>query len=289
MHPNLENWIAAMAVEPPSRIALRNLYFDIKRRRIPKDVLRSFVQFVEQHWRPDSGSPELLISDFAEATDPKPYCYGKPRPQPTDRYSRVMEAQTFWSCHVLKRRRGGTIEDRVSDDDLYLLEAHGITEPRPSEMRTKRPFAWITKTVEIERLRSEADFATLVRDELGLLSFIRMQRLVEIIYPPEVSASLHLAAPTFLEGTPEPVYQSKKGRDNWGRAVSLRGGKGLPEAVHAPVPFSSSFVLRRIGQPTTVPHVDYKALAGDQGFVPDLIAELDRQTQPRAGRRKRTA
>lgn len=278
MHQKVETWIHAMSAPATRRIVLRNLFFDLRYRRLTHDILAAFVDFLEKQWQESDGSPELAISDFATAAT-TPYCHGRPKPQPTEQCSRVMEAQTFWTVHVSKRRTGGTTEDRVSDDDLLLLERHGVTAPRQSEVRGgTRPFAWVTKTKELERLRTLPDFATRVRDMLGLLSYVRQERLVEVIYPREVSQSLRLAPPTFIEGTPEPVYRSIKGRDGWGRTVSLRGGKGLPEAVHEPVPFSSAFSIRWIGRPTHVHlELDWEHLAGDASFIPLLIAEIERK------------
>jgi hypothetical protein len=136
---------------------------------------------------------------------------------------------------------------------LEVLES-GIPEGAAcSEIRGRRPFAWVTSTTELDAIRRQCadgeDFASTVRDRLGLTHYSSDHLLVEIEYPDQVTAALAVAPPTFLEGGAGVIFRARKIGARWGRAVDLRThDDGLPEAVHPPIAFTSAFRIRRIGR-----------------------------------------
>jgi hypothetical protein len=130
----------------------------------------------------------------------------------------------------LRRLQQGTI----TGDDL---------DPR-SQLRGRRPIAWLTTTAAIESVISglpgapPTALADIIRDVLGLAHFVPGEYgwLVELLIPEDFVDDTHV--PTPLDGLDNPLYLPYRGSDGWGRTDDLRGPRGtpgLPEVVGAPV------------------------------------------------------
>lgn len=264
------------------RIALRNLAFDIRHERVRRRLLRSFVEFVEENWldQPRRRVPESIIKRFARMADPPPKtCRGKPRPSDAPRCSRIMEARSLWYFHVTPEAIA-SIEDDISDEEIERFAIVGLGEAARGELRSELPFAWITKSDEVDGLRGtfgakpnrpHPKFATALRDALGLYHYIRTEKLVEVVYPPDCTKQYVVAPPTFLEGL-DLVYRSDDGGAGWGRTFPLSGDVSFPEAIHEPIPMSGKFEVRAVGRPDKI-RVDFewRNLAGEA----DLVEEVE--------------
>jgi hypothetical protein len=253
MANGLRQWIREMNSVARARIALANLIYDLVEHRMPREVMKRFVLFIDSQWTKNSGrSPDKMIRIFARQDPLHHYCQG-PNPKRPQQcaFSRILDAKTLWEKNIDLSHGGFALDDDVPDKEIARIEKHGLKGKAVGEMRTGEPFAWVTMTSELDTLRSSvdpADFPGHVRDRLGLIGYVQPEKLVEVRYPANVQ--IHLAAPTFIEGSPGHIFQSKKTADGWGRTVDLKTHEpALPEAVHHAVPFTDQFEVRRVGTP----------------------------------------
>jgi hypothetical protein len=190
-----------------------------------------------------------------------------------------MEVRSCWHYHVRPESAGTTIEDDVTDDEIERAAIYGIGPSAHGELKSELPFAWITQTEAVDALRRQhvedgsvfsAQFATALRDALGLYHFIRGEKLVEVVYPEGITESFIVAPPTFLEGF-DLVFRSSDGGNGWGRTVPLNGEVDMPEAVHEPIGFSAQFCIRPVGSLSgTTVSFKWRELAGEEIVLEEL-------------------
>lgn len=286
--PRVRDWLRAMNAEDSRRIALRNLKFDLGSRRVRRSLLKAFLAYIEQHWREQAPRPvaEAMIKRFTRENTPPPRtCQGKPRPDDVHQCSRVMEARSCWYFHIRPAAAGTTLEDDVTDDEIERTAIYGVGPAAHGELKSEVPFAWITQTAAINKLRQQhhadgiifsATFAAALRDALGLYHFIRTEKLVEVVYPEYITRNFVVAPPTFLEGS-DLVFRSGDGGAGWGRTVPLNGMQDMPEAVHEPIPFSEHFKIRPVGSlARTSVAFTWRELAGEPTILEELEEAIER-------------
>jgi hypothetical protein len=276
-HARLIEWIGALERTPSGRLMLTNLVFAFHSKRPSIEILRALVATVTARWTPDEGRrPDTLVELIADELFASAM-FAEPRP-PAAPCSRVMDAVILVATNINHRELGFGVEDEVPARLLDLLERGIPPGAATGQIRGRRPLAWVTTTDHLEQLRRDYDdpheLATVVRDRLGLTHYDRDQLLLQVDYPECVYTNLEYAAPTFLEGGAGVIFRARFADDRWGRAVDLATlDDGLPEAVHAPVPFTEEFRIRRIGRPKTDPGFEFNQVLerGTEGWtgIPD--------------------
>lgn len=249
------NWVAAMRRVDRARVALRNFLFDRRVGRVPRDLVERFLEFVEREWKPDTTEPDEIVRSFALSDPDKCFCQGRPEPKRPRRAgcSRVLDAKTFWHENLIKDAGGFELDNGdIPEAEIRRLERLGLHGLTQGEMRSRAPFAWVTWTGRVDRLRKtiaeQKRFAAELRDHLGLTSYTKGQRLVEVRYPAKTVKTMYLAPPTFVEGSPGTAYVSATKKDGWGRTRHLKTRQeAFPEAVHRPVEFTGEFHIRYAG------------------------------------------
>lgn len=250
-----EQWCRAVEAtkDDVGKIALSNLRYDAEEDRVGRPIRIAFRQRVEVlHTTEPALPPDLLIQKVARENPPVYFCQG---PRPTFvQCSRLVPALDFVHENVdLDAAGGWQIEDFVPEEYLEILEESlegKATSTIPHD--PNRHFAWVTRTGDLRELRNvmpEDAIAIEARNRCGLLHHggdVPI-RLVEVEYPDGgIGTTLH--APTFLEGAPYHVYVSKAGPGKWGTALNVQKiCDGMAEAVHARIPFTGQFKMKRMG------------------------------------------
>jgi hypothetical protein len=262
-------WIDTLEASPSGRLMLTNVLFAYRTKRPTEKTLRDLLVAVVARWTRDGGRrADSLVESIADELLNTELC-GVPRAG-TKPCSRVVDALSLVINNINHEELGFGICDEVPPRLLALLE-QGIPEGSArGEIRGRRRLAWVTSTEQLEELRREHpdpnEFATVVRDRLGLSHYSQDQLLLEIQYPDDVSGTLQHAAPTFLEGGAGVVFRARECADLWGRAVDLQTmADGLPEAVHRPIAFTSAFRIRRIGRPDRAPGFEFQHVVEGAG------------------------
>lgn len=256
------DWIASLnGGEPHRRMALVNLIYDAQNGRVRRTLMCGLVGYVEREWskRSNKSAPDEIIRDFANSNPQKHYCQGRPVPVKAPKLgcSRVLDAMTLFEKNLTIPTAGCIIDNDIDTEEIQRLERRGLRDLTKSYMQTRVPFAWVTKSDQIDHLRQQENeptaFATSVRDHLALTSYAKGDlKLVEVRYPPEVVSTMEMAPPTVMEGA-GGAFRSLKRKDGWGRTVHLKTRKrALPEAVHRAVPFTGEFKLRFVGRPEPI-------------------------------------
>jgi len=256
----LFEWIQVLQRTDSGKLMLTNLLFAFRTNRPPRDTLRRTLSEVVARWSADGGRrADSVIEAIADELLEASLCGA-----PTVRIpscSRVVDALSLVMHNIDYARLGFGVSDEVPPRLLDVLE-HGIPEGAAvNSMRGRRPLAWVTCTEALDSLREtceQAEFATIVRDRLGLNHYDEDELLLQVNYPPEAMETLEFAAPTFLEGGAGVIFRARFCEDSLGRTVDLSSlDDGLPEAVHRPVPFTARFSIRRIGRPRTAPGFEF--------------------------------
>lgn len=257
---DLRDWCAEMEKTYVGRIALSNIIYDCEERRVPLGKITEFFATLVSRWSGTSvrDHPERLIQTVARDGDL--YVQASKRIRRKVSCSRVVAALDFFHDNVDLNRNGWTITDVVPQSYLDEVES-GLTGLAKNNIPHARPFAWVTKTGALRRLKkgSRSTRASKVCTRMGLLHFFQRAdlQLLEVRYPPSFDARNELAPPTFMDGAPYIVYRSRAGDTGWGLTLDLKGvSKGLPEAVHRPVPFNDQFQIEsldRVGDAPAVP------------------------------------
>jgi hypothetical protein len=241
-----------------ARVVLANIVYDCRHGRIPGGVFRAFRDQFTKIWEArtpgetgtDIPRVESIVGEIVRLDPDKFLCQGVDQPEPAN-CSRVIDARDLVEINIDLKNAGWGIPDDV-ERRVRQLEELGLKNLAKGELTGRLPVAWVTKTAEIESLREvvkPGQLADDLRDALGLRHLSDDQYLAEIVYPPNIPATLR--APTFLDGDGALVYRSVRGKDLWGRTVNLKTmHEGLPEAVHQPVNFSAHYKVRRIGRLT---------------------------------------
>jgi hypothetical protein len=242
--------------------------------------MRRFSRYVENEWTAGDAEPDIVVCMFAKADPDGTFCQGLPAPKRPKRAgcSRVIDARTLWAQNLKFDTGGYDLDNDIPDAEIRLVERRGLKNLTKGEMRTTAPFAWVTWTARIDRLRKAIreprQFAEALRDCLGLTSYTAGQKLVEVRYPNDTITSMFIAPPTFMEGTPNAAYFSVKKADGWGRTRHLKTGEeSFPEAVHKPVEFTDKFKIRYVGR---VWHAEIQLDSDvDEGQIETLRRDLD--------------
>ena len=245
-------WFVTLEGTPSGRLMLTNILHAFRTQRLPEEGLRTLFDAIVVEWVSEGGQrADVLVETIADRRLAELLCYAGA--QLDERCSRVVDDKTLVSHNIDFRELPFRYSDEVPRRLLEVLES-GIPEGAAcSELRGRRPFAWVTSTTQLDAIRRQCadgeDLASTVRDLLGLTHYSGDHLLVEIQYPDQVTAALSVAPPTFLEGGAGVIFRAKKADARWGRAVDLRThDDGLPEAVHSPIAFTSAFRIRRIGR-----------------------------------------
>jgi hypothetical protein len=242
-----------------ARVVLQNILYDCKKGRLDKNTLKVFLTAFRESVGEQPA--EALIGAIVAAKSGELLCRAKDTPRPA-LCSRVMVGADFLENNIQLRRLGLKIPVRDVAGAIKELQRGGLRGITKKSMRGRLPLAWVTKTDAIDTLRQQVPanrLANELRDQLGLNHLHGDQYLVEIVYPPGTPATLR--APTFLEGS-DLVFRSVRGPDSWGRTVHLKTLKaGMPEAIHAPIPFTDRYSVRDVGR-----------LSRSTGFTFDKLA-----------------
>ncbi len=255
MHRPFFDWVDAMKCVARARVALRNLDYDYTEERAPRSLVHRFLRFVDREWKGDAGDPDEIVRAFGTNDPETIFCQGQPAPKRPRRAgcSRVIDARTLWQRNLKRDVGGYDLNNDIPDAEIRRLEKNGLMGLTKGEMKTAMPFAWVTWTVRVDRLRKrtreQKQFADSLRNHLGLTNYVRGEKLVEVRYPSATVKSMFLAPPTFVEGTPGLAFFSVKKPDGWGRTRHLQTREeAFPEAVHRPVAFTGDFNIRYVGQ-----------------------------------------
>jgi hypothetical protein len=260
----IQCWCELFQKEYPERgkIALGNLIYDCKHRRVPVGVIERFIEEVAKLWAsrvPGTNSTALncYIKEIVKADPPKYVCRGIDKPAKRERCSRIVNGRDFLDRYIDLKKSAWFSDERFEEHIKELARPNGLKDivVLGEKIRGSMPFAWVTKTEAISAIRARRSREPLperLRDALGLWHVQEDEYLIEVIYP--VDIDVDLSAPTFLEGEAVMVYRSKRGADLWGRTVHLRTLRdGLPEAVHPPIEFTDKFEIGPVGRLTQRP------------------------------------
>lgn len=286
----LTDWILGMETTKEGKATLANMLYDIQNQRLSEAILREFFRELEQLWSAESNQDPVQVfckaqQDHETEGEEGYSCQGPSVPLELRECSRVMDIQVLFRRNIVNAdtywpRTG----QPLSRQQVRQLEQPNLSaEKGTGEMRTKRPFAWVTQTASLNAIRATSDsgnWATVIGNRLGLEGSWEPVELVEVRYPEAVMREQTVAAPTFLEGEPLRPYRSLSTEDKWGRTVDLAtGASGLPEAVHPPVSFGQGFSLKYIGLVTSLESYDKQSFL-EQFPLPwsnELVGDLMRQ------------
>jgi hypothetical protein len=257
----MPSWIEAMISCTKGEATVRNIQYDRNNRRIqPAELIDSFDSRLQDIWLEqqhlDSPNP---VEAFEDAVQEEYFCRGQTiiTSHESGEYSRVIEVRTFLEKNLdLTRIPLAISNEPLNPRTIGRLERVNLSNVGKGEMRTRRPFAWVTKHHRLKELYAgnprRQDVASYVRNLLGLHHFRDSTiHLVEVIYSQVVilSDDFNIHSPTFFEGCPSEIYRSINTNDNWGRTVDLTTYEAaLPEAVHPSIPFGEGFRLKYLGQ-----------------------------------------
>jgi hypothetical protein len=233
-------------------LLLSNLLHAFRTKRLPENTLAVLFDKVLAIWTTEGGrAADTIVEHIVDEQLANFLCHASA--VSGECCSRVTDDKSLVGHNIDYRELGFPFVDDVPPSLLTMLEAGIPPGGARNFMRGERPFAWVTATnrlrAVIDEHRDDKTVASTVRDVLGLSDYGADQLLVEIVYPDAVIKSLPLAPPTFFEGGVGVVFRAKSATDGWGRTVNLRThDDGLPEGVHAPIPFTEDFRVRRIGR-----------------------------------------
>jgi len=269
---------------PSGQLMLTNLLHAFRTKRLPDRTFVALFAEVVNTWQEEEGvRADVVVERIADTVVGTPHCACEPLPACS--CSRVVDDKSFVTNNIDLSEAAFPMVDEVPQRLLRRLE-RGIPERwARNDVRGRRPFAWVTPTERLEELRrqhaSDSELASTVRDRLGLAHYHSDHLLVEIRYPDGAAVSVSLVPPSFLEGGAGVVFRARSAGDRWGRAVDLGTHEdGLPEAVHAPVPFSAKFTVRRIGRIDRAPGFQFQQVVQGAEYpwtgVPDDLAAFIR-------------
>ncbi|MEM6797301.1 MAG: hypothetical protein AAF725_25240, partial [Acidobacteriota bacterium] len=259
---SIDRWCRAIAELPKGRVLLRNLLYDIDRRRLPADLAGELLQDLARRLGdPAGGDPADLeaeravswVERFRSQRGARCVCTGLDRPAEPEPCSRVLDEQSClmfnFRADVLGMPNDGSpppwLFQELSSRPLEESEVRG-------EMTTARGFTWVTRSAELRELTAShrpAERADAVCRGLGLSHLRPGARLLAIHYPEPLPWSHRHGPPTALEGGASAAFRSCQRDDGWGRAVDLESlGDGLSELTHEPVPFDASFRIEPLGE-----------------------------------------
>lgn len=251
LRKQLRDWCGVMESPPERKSVLVNLWHDwlhvrLDRRRTTELLEVMFTTSLAGNSPLD---PVQLLVESADSDPAKFVAAGPASSQ--EACSRIMTATDFLHHNIDYVRWPYGRRPTTPESTMRILESRGLKTVAKGEMKSRRPFAWVTKSEEVENLRRvtpTSHLARILRDKLGLLHMFANSLLVEIKYPIASVPSGVLVCPTFIEGCPNIVYRSFNEVDNWGRAIDLTtASAGMPEAVHAPLTFTENFSVAPLG------------------------------------------
>lgn len=265
----IRHWATAMNQSAKGTVTLFNIWYDIDNERIPREVVCRFLKGINERWQEttrlspqdQSENARKVFDEVVKANDHHEsdyyFCQCQHPLKDLPGCSRVMMWKELIKHNLLDGQNG------LIDDGLPLSQRQidNISRNwkalvnRNSEMRTGRPFAWVTKTDELKRIKSRIDFDGCVSiiESLGLVHYLEygsQEPMVEVRYPETAFDSVPVTAPTFLDSecSEKCAYRSKYSDDGWGNTVNIGNYQdGLPEAVHFAVPFNETYELETLG------------------------------------------
>ncbi len=246
-------WVEALAKSVQGRISLANMLCDFRRNGLPRALILRFVEDIAKHWesRRAHESPEDIASRIIEENFETYLCQG-PLVVYSGQCSRIMDIRNLVEYNMDLKMLPLPINGSLTPEQVELIFKSGLKGVAKGMMRGGRPIVWVVRTKALTALISGVpsnERASLVREYLGLLYFQKDEHLVEIRYPENVMQSIQLYSPTFLDMFPTLSGWVRITKDGWGRTVNLRTMQdGLPEAVHAPIPFTDDFTLNDLGR-----------------------------------------
>ena len=281
-------WIETLEQTPSGQLMLTNLLHAFRTKRLSEQTFLALFAEVVKKWVAQRGvRADVVVETIADTVVGTPQ-HSAGEPLTCRSCSRVVDDKSLVANNIDLRAAAFPYVDEVPHRLLRRLE-RGIPESwTRNEMRGRRPFAWVTPTAGLEELRQQHadgdELAAIVRDQLGLAHYNSDHLLLEVRYPDGETSTLLLVPPSFLEGGAGVVFRARSAGDRWGRAVDLgTHDDGLPEAVHAPVPFTARFTIRRIGRIDRAPGFQFQQVVARAeypwtGLPPDLaefIKKLD--------------
>jgi hypothetical protein len=250
----LAKWFDAMNAHERTRITLSNLKYDLGRKnRVPLwRLLRVLhTMMIKNYWKPGIGGHDEAEAAFELILNGAPaslFCNG-PVIKKRSKLSLITDDTAFHTYYVRLSSRGTVVDRKARVPKFATIHENEVRDG--ATIKTGREFAWVTDSDALQNQIDQTKSGRVpkrVRDFLGLIFKAPRQRLIELRYPPDVTKSLPLAAPTSLEGACVTVYRSNDGQEGWGASLDLEYLRdGAVEAVHRPIPFTSAFEYRDLG------------------------------------------
>jgi hypothetical protein len=268
---SLREWCRRMEDYAEGRASLSNLLYDAQEERIPKPVLRAFLEDVATRWEAETREsmrkyrvqkhPAEVFKEAVQANAKTYLCQGEEAlSKVPEQYSRVMTVRDFVAFNLNLEQVPYAITGSLTSDQVRYMEEQGLEGKTKGKIRGALPFAWVTKTESLATVRETHYPSDAARKNLGLSRFTEDEYLVEIKYPEAKPIGTKLSAPTSLEGCPSLVFRSRLGDDGWGYAVNLETlDDGFPEAIHWEVDFTDDFKVADLGRlPPLRPGFDWE-------------------------------
>lgn len=276
---NLNSWFDAMHGSIEGSLTVKNITCDLGTNKLPRIVVKEFLIELKSRWIKVESNGDLINKSQKEITNIAKkifnevikshdldadsfYCrcrYG-PVDVNNSSFSRVMSWREFVKYHLIE---GILIpsDQSPSEEQVCNIMAYWDTKYKPdSTMRTRRPFAWITKSDVISDLENSLNgsdekacetIGSTLRNRLGLVHYENGDGLVEIQYPIDELNGIDIKAPTFLDSNcgGNSAYCSTNQTDGYGRTINLVTYQAdLPEVIHTEAKFSHKYKIRDLGK-----------------------------------------
>ena len=243
-------WTRSMSRSAKGKATLSNVIYAWRKSCLSKKIIVKSLLTAARSWM--SSSPDILPEESMQqafaSLSPTFFCRGVKVTKTPIPCSRVMNLQDLIRYNIDLANTGLSIKGRITAKQANHFERFGFKKCAIGEMKTRRPFSWVTPTAALNDLRVKYPLdiiSTVSRKLLGLLAFQEDEHMVELQYP---IMKIHPRVPTFLEGSPSLIFRAKRATDGWGRTVNLETlDDGLPEAVYPKIPFTSDFKLIDMG------------------------------------------
>jgi hypothetical protein len=261
----VELWVREMGQSIEGSIIILNLLYDL--RRADATVALNFLNALNSRLEESNVSALQVYEDVINSCN---LCEGAKTQENFSNCSRIIDISTFIRHNLDTNKVPLPITNiPLTEEQIDLLEQVDLGVAGKGTMRTRREFAWVTKSNYVEQLKisNSTEIATTLRNALGLANYTEQYQFIEIRYPPETGCleSQFIARPSFVEGGMQMYYRSvAREEDGWGQTINLSNCEnGGPEAVHPSVEFGVGFKLVKTEVGLTQPLVDLSSCQGE--------------------------
>jgi len=252
----LIKWRQELEIAPDNRVISQNFNREVKLNPSIHRVLEEFLKRLGEFLNTNifKTRVETLIVSLVDSS-PFLHLQGK-IVSDRDNLSRIMALEDV--NNYLAHYMGWSVNDLTSIRQAILAKTF---VPR-GELKTSRPFCWVTTTEYIDNFRKKCSDPQELADSLirglGLLHLDQIE-LCEILYPKDNNPTVK--HPTVLDAGSHKIFRPCADTGNFGRAINLRTlHNDGPEAVHAGVKAGDGFKARLIGISSLRITIDWMAL-----------------------------